>query len=506
MSMDKLAQIIQDLKQFSEHFLTIRTKSGAISPFIFNRAQLYLHQKLEEQLAKTGRVRAIILKGRQSGCSTYVQARFFHKVATTRGKKAFILTHEAEATKNLFDMTKRYCDGLPSGLIPKPDASSAKELNFKSLGSGYGVGTAGNKAVGRSQTVQLFHGSEVAYWPHAAEHSAGILQAVSNEPETEIILESTACGMGNFFHHIWQNAIAGNSDFQAIFIPWYWQQEYAFHGTDPLTDEEMQMFDMYAKNGLTLQHLYWRRKKIQEFGSDIEMAMECFNVEYPNTALQAFKNPIGNRFIKPEIVELAMKNTVKTNAHLVIGVDPAVSDNDRTAIIRRRGRRAYNLEVHKNLNTMEIVGVLRRIIDKEQPLKVIIDAIGVGCGVVDRLQELGYDCVEGINVAKNPVQRESYRNLRAELWGDMKEWLYNDLGVELPNSDELMVDLTSLGYKFDSQNRLQLESKQDLVARGGKSPDIADALAYTFYVGEFVEEVDNTSNTYYSENSRGLLV
>src|SRR4030095_1937231 len=110
---------------------------------------------------------------------------------SSRGKKAFILTHDKEATKNLFTMAQRFYDNLDPGLVPKADTANAKELYFKEFDSGYAVGTAGNKAVGRSQTIQLFHGSEVAFWQFAEEHSKGILQAISNEAGTEVILEST---------------------------------------------------------------------------------------------------------------------------------------------------------------------------------------------------------------------------------------------------------------------------------------------------------------------------
>src|SRR5262249_59464457 len=92
--------------------------------------------------------------------------------------------------------------------------------------SGYKVGTAGTKAVGRSSTIQLFHGSEVAFWPFADTHAAGVMQAVPNEKDTEIILESTANGIGNFFHQTWRNAEAGKNDYIAIFVPWYWSEEY----------------------------------------------------------------------------------------------------------------------------------------------------------------------------------------------------------------------------------------------------------------------------------------
>lgn len=487
----EILAVLKSLPLFAKCFLNIRTKSGHVKSFAFNRAQEYLHQRLESQIEEMGRVRALILKGRQQGISTYVQARYFHKVCTQRGKKAFILTHEAEATKNLFDMTKRYYDLLPKGLVPIPDTSSAKELNFKSLNSGYSVGTAGNKAVGRSQTIQLMHASEVAYYPHAEEHAKGILQAVSNEPGTEIIMESTANGIGNYFYNMWQTASSGQSDFQAIFIPWYWQTEYKAtlrkEDAPTLTEEEQELLSLHNADGLTIEHLYWRRRKLLEFSGDFITARELFNVEYPMTALDAFRNPVADRFIKTHLVAQARKNQVASQSPLIIGVDPAITDQDRTAIIRRRGRLVFDLKTYYNLNTMELVGLIRRIIDKEHPAKVCIDCIGVGAGVVDRLLELGYNMVEGINVARSANNKDKFKNLRAELWHDMREWLAQEMPVQIPDSDVLQGDLTSLGYKFDSSGRLQIESKDDLRKRGMKSPDAADALALTFAVGDYLQ-------------------
>jgi hypothetical protein len=509
MSDDKLIKVIKSLPLFAKAFLKIRTKSGRIEPFVFNQAQDYVHSRLEAQLEEMGRVRALILKGRQMGSSTYVGARYFHKVCTSRGKKAFILTHEAEATKNLFDMTKRYYDSLPDGLVPKPDASSAKELSFTSLNSGYGVGTAGNKSVGRSQTIQLFHGSEVAYWPHAEDHSKGVLQAVSNESGTEVVLESTANGIGNYYYDMWMSASSGESDFQAIFVPWYWQPEYRAYyrenETVSLTDEEQELLDEHGANGLTVEHLCWRRRKLLEFSNDFETGRELFNVEYPFTALDAFRNPVADRFIKANLVTRARKNNIDSHSQLVIGVDPAITDHDRTAIIRRKGRLAYNAETHYNLNTMEIAGLVRRIIDKEHPSKVCIDCIGIGAGIVDRLKEMGYEQVEGVNVARTANDRDKFRNQRAELWHDMREWLAQDTPVQIPDSDELLGDLTSLGYKFDSSGRLQIESKDELRKRGMKSPDLADALAMTFYVGDYIQE-DIYQTARLSDRTAGMLI
>lgn len=482
-------ETIKDLTRFAPMFLTIKTKSGRQEPFTFNKAQLLINAKLDIQLKETGKVRAIILKGRQQGCSTYIQARYFHKVITTKGKKAFILTHEAEATKNLFEMTKRYYEKLPEGLCPEADRSSAKELRFLQFDSGYSVGTAGNKGVGRSQTIQLFHGSEVAYWPNAEDHARGVMEAVSNENETEIILESTANGIGNYFYNIWQASVQGRSDYQAIFTPWYWQDEYRdFSPGFVINDEERALLDAYESDGLTIDHLAWRRKKIYA-SSDEDSSRESFCSEYPMNAIEAFRNPIDNVFINAKFVSRARNTNVQSDTGLIIGVDPAISDNDKTAIVRRRGRLVYGLETVRNHNTMEIAGKLKRIIEQEKPVKVYIDSIGIGAGVVDRLREMGLYCVEGVNVARSANNKEFFGNLRAELWNEMRDWLYqNELPVQIPDSDELHGALVSLGFKHRSNGQLLIESKDDLRARGMPSPDEADALSLTFFSGTYATD------------------
>src|SRR5262249_58070626 len=132
---------------FAAEHLRIRTKSGAIAPLIFNRAQRYIHEKLEAQRAATGKVRALILKGRQQGCSTYIAGRFYHCVTRHRGMRVFILTHEDQATQNLFEIVTRFHDHWDRR--PSTGASDAKELYFDKLDSGYQVGTAGHQGVRR---------------------------------------------------------------------------------------------------------------------------------------------------------------------------------------------------------------------------------------------------------------------------------------------------------------------------------------------------------------------
>lgn len=238
-------RIRQHLKDCFDHYapkcLRIRTKAGAIAPLALNSAQRYIHERLEDQLRRVGRIRALVLKGRQQGCSTYVEGRFYHKVTHRRGVRAYILAHEDESSAGIFEMAKRYHEHCPELVKPHTKASNAKELIFDLLDSGYQVGTAGNKAAGRSKTFQYFHGSEVAFWPHAAKHVRGALQAVPNEPGTEIILESTSDGAQGKFYEMCMDALAGVGQYELIFVPWFWQQEYREpvpEGFERTSDEE----------------------------------------------------------------------------------------------------------------------------------------------------------------------------------------------------------------------------------------------------------------------------
>ena len=468
-----------DYQHYASKCLTIRTKDG-VSKLILNRAQTYTHEIIENQRRSIGKVRVLILKGRQQGISTYVAGRFYHQVTHRIGCRAFILTHATDATNNLFDMTQRYHQNCPKIVRPDVDVSNAKELYFAGLDSGFKVGTAGNKTVGRSQTIQLLHGSEVAFWENATEHAKGILQTVPFSKGTEVIFESTANGTGNYFHEQWQLAETGESDFIPIFVPWFWQQEYR---RDVLEDFQLREdeYDLIKIFDLAPAQLLWRRAKILELSAGGADGNKAFLQEYPNTAIDAFQLSGENGFLSPEIVLRARKSTIPDPyGALVVGVDPARFGNDRTSIIRRKGRVAYNLRSYVKKDTMEIVGICNSIINNEKPDRMFIDVGGLGAGIVDRLNELGYsDIVVGVNFGGTPLDQEKYNNKRAEMWGLCKEWLGTP-PTQIPDVDSLHADLCGIKYKIDSQSRLVMESSEDMKKRGMRSPDEATALILTF--------------------------
>ena len=482
---DSSKQIYQRLKDdfefYARNCLVIRPKNpdeGGEVKFTLNRAQRYVHEKLEDQKKRTGRVRAVILKGRQQGMSTYIQARFFWKITHRRGIRGFILAHEEEATKNLFEMSKRFYEHCFPQFRPILKASNAQEMSFASLDSGYRLGTASNPKVGRSSTIQYLHASEAAFWANADEHSKGIMQAVPGAKETEVIIESTANGMGNYYHEMWQKAESGDSDFISIFVPWFWQDEYKSDVAEGFerTEHEELLATIYSVDD---SQLMWRRKKIVDLSVAGQDGERSFKQEYPMCSAEAFQLSGENAYFSPDLVMRARKAQCEPYGPLVIGVDPAGMGRDRTAIVRRRGRVAFGLEIHKKKETMELVGMLHMIILKERPTKMFIDVGNMGVGIIDRLKELGHgEIVMAVNSASHALDQNRYANKRAEMWGNLLEWLM-DYPCQIPDDDELHADLCGIKAKNDSKGRLLMERKEDMAKRRLRSPDTSDALCLT---------------------------
>jgi hypothetical protein len=452
---------------------------GRVVPFMWNRAQRYAHELLEKQKREIGYIRALILKGRQQGLSTYIGHRFYHQTSTTPGRKAFIVAHEDKATSNLFDMVKRYHKHNP--MAPSTKASNAQELVFGALDSGYKLATAGSDDVGRSNMAQLLHGSEFAFWRNAQMHLAGLGNVVPSgdfAAGTEMILESTANGIGNAFHLMWQNAEAGIGEYIAIFIPWFWQDEYRSTVKDDLelSTEDVEYQLAY---GLDRQQMQWRANKIAEYGEGFEW---LFDQEYPACASIAFQSPTKNPLINPSRVMAAVNSKFRERAGpLIVGCDPAgdgAGEADRTAIVFRRGRIVPRLEYHDKLNTMQVAGRLATIWRDERPDAIFVDKTGMGAGIVDRLQELNVPVV-GVNSAERANDPLTYENHRAEMWWLMKEW-FEDAPCCVPNNAALIADVTGPQPKESSNGRKLLEKKADMAKRGVRSPDGGDALALTF--------------------------
>jgi hypothetical protein len=275
-------------KKYIEQFVKIRDKVGRIIDFKLNEPQQKLYDIIKEQKKLGKPVRIIILKARQMGFSTLTESILFKETATKFNVNTGIIAHKEEATTNLFTMSKRIYDNLPEEMKPAKKSSNAKELIFDNkegtgLKSKIKCMTAGADGVGRSDTFNNLHISELAFWGDGArETMLGLMQAVPNAPNTMVIIESTANGY-EYFKDMWDKAVKGESDFIPLFVGWQDLKEYQMEYTGfTLTEEEEKI---KAAFNLTNEQLTWRRWCIaNNCGGDLN----SFKQEYPMTPEEAF--------------------------------------------------------------------------------------------------------------------------------------------------------------------------------------------------------------------------
>jgi hypothetical protein len=209
---------------------------------------------------------------------------------------------------------------------------------------------------------------------------------------------------------------------------------------------------------------------IDEYGPDSSQAHVEVYGEFPNAG--------DDQFISSLVVDDAMKRPQykDPSAPIVIGVDPARFGADATVLAVRQGRDIVRIIRHRGDDTMTVVGYVIEAIEEFKPAMVFIDEGGLGAGIVDRLKEQRYK-IKGVNFGWKSRNPAMYGNMRAQIWGDMRDWLKS---ASIPNDRFLKTDLISPMMKPDSKGSIFLESKKDMKARGLASPDAADAIALTF--------------------------
>ena len=163
----KIQKIIKTFKanlpQYAKHCLKIIDKQGKLISFEFNEAQKLLDNQINKQLKERGNVRILILKSRQTGISTYCQARGFWKTVSAQNQNAVVVSHLNESTKAIFSMVRNFYDNLPHPLVtPELKESTSNSMAF-THGSRWRIATARTGEVGRGWTTNYLHGSEVAF-------------------------------------------------------------------------------------------------------------------------------------------------------------------------------------------------------------------------------------------------------------------------------------------------------------------------------------------------------
>jgi hypothetical protein len=286
----KRKRLRDDFEYYAKHCVKIRTKAGKIAPLVLNRVQKRFLKKVLDQWEANGKVRMVVLKARQQGLSTVISALQYWWLSQRKAQKGLVMAHEGDSTTTLLDMYRRIHDNVPDIVRPHTKYLSRNELNFDVLDSGMRVATAGGRGIGRGETLTFSHLSEVAFWPVAFANTNfnGLVQAIPDEDDTFIFLESTAQGVTGKFYEMYQGAIRQDhlwNGYEVFFSAWFESREY--RETAPAdfqrTPEEEELIALYFQAGLTSNdQLYWRRKKIGTSG------LELFKQEYPASPEEAF--------------------------------------------------------------------------------------------------------------------------------------------------------------------------------------------------------------------------
>jgi hypothetical protein len=285
-------RVYKNFREFAPRFLKIRDKSGKIVPFVLNEEQEEVLDIILDLIAQGKPVRIIILKARQVGMSTFIEAFIYFLSVTNFHMRSAVIAHVDRATQNLYEMTNRYYREFPDSLKPTVKNSNELKLHFDKLDSVIKTMTAGSRGkAGHSDTLNNLHISELSRWPAASETLKGLLETVPILANTLVIIESTANGIGEEFYNRWQSAVKGESDYIPVFISWWKHKEYQMSFNNiierknfekNLTDYEKGLMQTY---GVTLEQLNWRRYKIR---NEFERKELDFNEQYPSTPDEAF--------------------------------------------------------------------------------------------------------------------------------------------------------------------------------------------------------------------------
>ena len=225
----------KDYETFAKEQIKIRPKdvTKGMIKFEFNDAQALIHKQIEAQLEKTGKVRALVLKARQQGISTYCTGRVYWKTDYMPLSRSVVMAHDSATSEALFSMSKDIHSNMAAEFRPEIAKSNAKEIIFVDRKKdpetgeeieekrGYRLYTAGSPEAGRGTTPTVAHLSEVAFWGFDDKILAGLFQGIPDAPGTEVILESTANGISGEFYRLWKTAEKGENEYIPIFIPWF---------------------------------------------------------------------------------------------------------------------------------------------------------------------------------------------------------------------------------------------------------------------------------------------
>ncbi len=311
-----------DVGRFIETRFMVVTDAGEVVPFVMNHAQRKFFRMIAEDWNAGKSVRFIVLKARQLGISTLVEAILTALGALQRNKQAILVSKDPDSATDVFRMSKGFVDHFRDRAHPiRLKRNAAKALQFAATRSEMQIVSV-QKGV-RGGTKQYAHLSEYAFWPNPEEVMTALVPSLHPKPQTIVIIESTANGFNDFMEK-WNLAEAGDGTFRPFFLPWTDHPDYRLpydgHALDP---EERKLLAL----GVDRDQLQWRRKMIEDLGP------AKFAQEYPRTPTEAFQSTGTGIFDRARLAKV-----MERTATLAKTCERGRFEYDETYLPKGRGR------------------------------------------------------------------------------------------------------------------------------------------------------------------------
>lgn len=306
-----------------ENLLWIVNKEAVLQLLKFNAAQRLLFSNWAHQM--------MLIKSRQEGISTAVLALFFIEAQLIPGLVVAIVSHEDYATRRLLDKIDLFHKHLPEEMKSKLFHDSDNEKAFEN-GSTIYIGTAGQRAFGRGDTIHRALVSEEAHYANAEKLLSGLREAVPMSGY--IIRESTPLGDMGYFYTSVQDCIEGKSDYKLVPFWWWIGQDYRIpRGSDLILEEDRgklsytpKEIELMLEKGLDEEQIRWKRWKVRSMRSENKETL--FPQEYIEDLESCWLGPADKVFedVEEQIQSLSLRarDPIKTEGILEIWKEPEV--------------------------------------------------------------------------------------------------------------------------------------------------------------------------------------
>lgn len=316
-----LEEVQKEPNKLIELLFIVVDKEQKTIPFFLNEVQLDLVNRINKAREEFEKgiitdISILILKGRQQGFTTVVTAYQLASILITKNFQGFTVADESSNSETIFQNKAKFVyDALPDKIKPSEKYNNKRQFLFDKINSSWSVDTA-TKNMGRSRTINFFHGSECAFWKYGiAITQAGIGEAFTRNCIK--IYESTANGF-NEYRQMWKSEVHIN-----CFYEWWRTPEYRIKFESEKVKKDFilkikgksewifeRLSWLQNKKKLELEQLYWYYKKYNNY-----IDKELIKQEYPCTADEAFIASGRCIFDKENIIrridELSNKKTIK---------------------------------------------------------------------------------------------------------------------------------------------------------------------------------------------------